>query len=70
MDINIQYLDKLYDDIHREQLNLINQMRNRTQLEPDNDKDIIKQTSIYNTLLINIVKLKKMKEKSQLKNIA
>jgi hypothetical protein len=70
MDINIQYLDKLYEDIHRETLNLINQMKNRTQLEPDNDKDIIKQTSIYNTLLINIVKLKKMKEKALIKNIA
>lgn len=69
-DITPQYLDKLYEDIQREQMNLMNKLKNRSPSEPDIEKDIIKQTTIYNTLMVNILKLKNIKTKSILKNIA
>ena len=69
-DITPQYLDKLYDDIHREQLNLMNKLKNRSPSEPDIEKEIIKQTSIYNILMVNVLKLKNIKTKAILKNIA
>ena len=69
-DITPQYLDKLYEDIHREQLNLMNKLKIRNPTEPDIEKEIIKQTSIYNILMVNILKLKNIKTKAILKNIA
>jgi hypothetical protein len=69
-DINPQYLDKIYEDIHRETLNLMNKMKNHNPTEPDIEKDIIKQISIYNILMVNILKLKNIKVKLVLKNIA
>jgi hypothetical protein len=69
-DITPQYLDKLYEDIHREQLNLMNKLKNRSPSEPDIEKEIIKQTSIYNILMVNVLKLKNIKTKAILKNIA
>jgi hypothetical protein len=69
-DITPQYLDKLYEDIYREQLNLMNKLKNRNPTEPDIEKEIIKQTSIYNILMVNILKLKNIKTKALLKNIA
>lgn len=69
-DITPQYLDKLYDDIQREQLNLMDKLKNRNPTEPDIEKETIKQTSIYNILMVNILKLKNIKTKSILKNIA
>jgi hypothetical protein len=69
-DITPNYLDKLYEDIHREQLNLMNKLKNRNPTEPDIEKEIVKQTSIYNILMVNILKLKNIKIKAMLKNIA
>lgn len=69
-DINPQYLDKLYEDIHKETLNLMNKMKNRNPTEPDIEKDIVKQISIYNILMVNVLKLKNIKTKAILKNIA
>ena len=69
-DINPNYLDKLYEDIHREQLNLMNKLKNHNPTEPDIEKDIVKQLAIYNILMINTLKLKNIKQKAILKNIA
>ena len=69
-DINPNYLDKLYEDIHREQLNLMNKLKNHNPSEPDIEKDIVKQLAIYNILMINTLKLKNIKTKAILKNIA
>ena len=44
-DINSNYLDKLYEDIHREQLNLMNKLKNRNPTEPDFEKEIIQLKS-------------------------
>jgi hypothetical protein len=70
MDITPQYLDTLYENLQKSQMDLLSKLKNRNPTEPDIEKDITKQTAIITTLLINVLKLKNIKQKQQLKTIA
>jgi hypothetical protein len=69
-DITPQYLDNLYDNLQKEQLNLLNKLKNRNPTEQDIEREITKQTTVITTIMLNVLKLKNIKQKLLLKNIA
>lgn len=68
-DINVAYLDRLYDDLQREQMSIVSKLRS-CDITGNCEKEITKQLTIYNTLLINTLRLKNLKKKTQLQSIA
>lgn len=66
-DITIQYLDKLYDDLQREQQRLLTDMKNLTDESMSKEADIQKQLTTIANLMTNALKLKNFKKKLILK---
>lgn len=67
-DLTENYLDKLYDDLSKEQMRLLTEMKNCK--EPENchkEQDIQKQLNLLNTLMISSLRLRNLKKKIQLK---
>ena len=69
-DITPQYLDNLYDNLQKEQLNLLNKLKNRNPTEQDIEREITKQTTVITSIMLNVLKLKNIKQKLLLNNIA
>jgi len=69
-DITPQYLDNLYDNLQKEQLNLLSKLKNRNPTEQDIEREITKQTTVITSIMLNVLKLKNIKQKLLLKNIA
>jgi hypothetical protein len=53
-DITEQYLNKVYDDLQREQMKLMNDMKTGTERE----KEITKQITIINSINIALLRLR------------
>jgi hypothetical protein len=67
-DLTEQYLDKLYDDLSKEQMRLMSEMKNCKDPESSNkEQDIQKQLTLLNTLMINTLRLRNLKKKIMLK---
>jgi len=67
-DLTEQYLDKLYDDLSKEQMRLMSEMKNCKDPESSNkEQDIQKQLTMLNTLMINTLRLRNLKKKIMLK---
>ena len=67
-DLNEHYLDTLYDNFSKEQMRLMNDMKNCK--DPEHlakEQDIQKQLTILNTLMINALRLRNLKKKITLK---
>ena len=58
-EFNDYYFNKIYDDLNREQSIISNKIKN----DSNNKKDNQKQFLIINNLLINIMKLKDIRNK-------
>ena len=69
-DLNPQYLDTLYDTLQKHLIDLLSKLKNKNVNEPDIEKEITRQTAVINTLMLNVLKLKNIKQKFLLKNIA
>ena len=69
-DITPQYLDNLYDNLQKEQMNLLSKLKNRNPTEQDLEKEITKQTTVITSIMLNVLKLKNIKQKLLLNNIA
>jgi hypothetical protein len=69
-DITPQYLDNLYDNLQKEQLNLLSKLKNRNPTELDIEREITKQTTVITSIMLNVLKLKNIKQKLLLNNIA
>ena len=69
-DLNAQYLDTLYDTLQKHLIDLLSKLKNKNVNEPDIEKEITRQTTVINTLMLNVLKLKNIKQKLLLKNIA
>ena len=69
-DLNPQYLDTLYDTLQKHLIDLMSKLKNKNVNEPDIEKEITRQTTVINTLMLNVLKLKNIKQKFLLKNIA
>ena len=61
-DLTEQHLEKLYDDFAKDQMRLMNEMKNCK--EPEH---IQKQLTILNSLMISVLKLRNLKKKIVLK---
>lgn len=67
-DLTEQYLEKLYDDLSKEQIRLLGEMKSCRDPETTNkEQDIQKQLSFLNNLMINTLRLRNLKKKIQMK---
>lgn len=55
------YLEQLYDSLSREHMRLMNELKKND--ETVNEKDIQKQLTLLNTLMVGSIKLKNLKKK-------
>ena len=64
-DITEQYLDKLYDDLSKEQMKLLSDLKNtRDSAEQAvKEADLQKQLSLLNILMINALRFRNLKKK-------
>lgn len=60
-DITEQYLDKVYDDLQKEQLKLIQEIKSGCETKKENENQ--KQFTLMNTILINIMRLRNLRKK-------
>ena len=61
-DLTEQYLDKLYDDLSKEQQSLLTDIKTGT--SDSKEKDLQKQFSLLNTLMMNTLRLRNLKKKN------
>jgi len=59
-DVTEQYLDKLYDDLQKEQMKLLQDIK--TGCEKQKEKDNQKQFSYLNSLMITSLRLRNLKK--------
>ena len=55
-DITEQYLNRFYEDLHREQMTLMNTLK--TSLENEKEKSVTKQIAQINQLMLGCLRLK------------
>jgi hypothetical protein len=65
-DISEQYLNKLYEDLHKEQMSLMNSIKNTTDVMENKDKerDITKQITLINGLMMGSLRLRNVRKAS------
>ena len=62
-DITDQYLNKLYEDLHKEQMNLMTKMKNTSDPESrDKEKETTKQISLINQLMMGALRLRNTRQ--------
>jgi hypothetical protein len=66
-DITEQYLNKVYEDLSREQMSLMNSMKSQTNNEKD--KLITKQITQINTLMLSCLRLRNIRKELSSNNI-
>lgn len=70
-DITEQYLNKLYEDLHREQLSLMNAIKTSNRADDGGDKhkdrDVTRQITLINALMMNTLRLRNVRKLSQAK---
>lgn len=67
-DLTEQYLEKLYDDLSKDQMRMLSEMKNCKDPETSSkEQDIQKQLTLLNTLMISTLKLRNLKKKIMLK---
>jgi hypothetical protein len=66
-DITEQYLNKVYEDLSREQMSLMNSMKSQTNNEKD--KLITKQITQINTLMLSCLRLRNIRKELSNNNI-
>ena len=63
-DITEQYLNKLYEDLHKEQLSLMNKIKNTS--DPDGaakiGQEITKQITLINGLMMGALRLRNVRQ--------
>ena len=60
-DITEQSLTRMYDDLQKEQSRLTNDLKTGTDVVKE--KDIMKQITIINSLIMNILKLRNLRKR-------
>lgn len=67
-DITEQYLMKIYDDLNKESLNLMNSIKSSSPDLVDDEKKqslITKQITLINSINMSLIRLRNLKKKSQ-----
>jgi hypothetical protein len=67
LELNEQYLGKLYDDCVKEQQRLLTDMKNLNEQSMTKETDIQKQLQLVTSLMTTTIKLKNLKKKIQVK---
>lgn len=62
-DITDQYLNKLYEDLSKEQMRLMSDLKNSNVDSGDKEKDITKQFTFLNTLMTTALRYRNLKRK-------
>ena len=62
-DISIQYLDKVYEDLSREQMRLLGDLKTDVSTDVAKDVAVQKQLSLLNTLVVSVLRLRNLKKK-------
>lgn len=62
-DITDQYLNKLYEDLSKEQMRLMSDLKNSNADSGDKEKDITKQFTFLNTLMTTALRYRNLKRK-------
>ena len=65
--ITEEYLNSLYDNLHREKMTVMNSIKSSNN-EVSKDKDNQKQITLINTLMINTLRLRNLKKQILEKN--
>jgi hypothetical protein len=65
-EISPQYLDKVYEDLSREQLRLLGDLKTDVSSDISKDVAVQKQLSLLNTLVITVLRLRNLKKKLNL----
>lgn len=60
-DITEQYLNKIYEDLQKEQLRLMNDMK--TGVDTIKEKDTTKQISLINNINLSVMRLRNIRKK-------
>ena len=68
-DISPQYLDKIYDDLSREQLRLLADLKTDVSTDVAKDVAVQKQLSLLNSLVVSVLRLRNLKKKLSLSSI-
>lgn len=63
-DISIQYLDKVYEDLSREQMRLLGDLKTDVSTDVAKDVAVQKQLSLLNTLVVSVLRLRNLKKKN------
>jgi hypothetical protein len=67
-DLTEQYLNKCYEDFSKEQMRLLNEMKNGGETEEkDKELDIQKQLTLLNSLMIGVLRFRNLRKKIILK---
>jgi hypothetical protein len=61
-DITEQYLNKIYEDLQKEQLKLMNDMK--TGCDNVKERDITKQITLINTINVAVMRLRNIRKKA------
>jgi hypothetical protein len=62
-EITEQYINEVYDNIMREHLRLLNEMKNvTTEMEKHKEKDINKQLVLLSSLMTSLLRLRNLKK--------
>ena len=68
-DISEQYLNKTYEDLNKEQMRLMNDLKSNSGENEESSKEVDKQKqlTLLNSLMIQVLKLKNLRKKIILK---
>jgi hypothetical protein len=63
-----QYLNKVYENLSQHQQHLMLSLKNLTADDMSKETDITKQLTLINTINVNVMRLRNLKRKIELKN--
>ena len=64
-DLTEQSLNQIYDVLSKEQMNHMNTIKTSSEIEEKREKNIQKQLSLLNTILISVLRLRNLRKKEQ-----
>ena len=64
-DLTEQSLNQMYDLFSKEQMNCLNTIKTSSEIEEKREKNIQKQLSLLNTILISVLRLRNLRKKEQ-----
>ena len=68
--INDVYINRIYDDLSKENSDILQKLKNRKQGEGEETEPLYtKEVALINSILTNLIKLRNLRQKIQVKEI-